>query len=72
MTPNQFKAEMDKLNPAQQRTLRGLFSGRVPTGLHVDAAISKATVTFGPVVHFVILGPRGRVISREMGVSYNA
>jgi hypothetical protein len=65
LTKEKFDSEMSKLNSAQKKTVRKLFSGRVPTVLYVDGAISKVTVEFGPVIHYVILGPKGKIISHE-------
>ena len=67
LTKEKFDAELNKLNSAQKKTVRKLFSGRVPTALFVDEDISKITVEFGPVIHYVILGPKGKIISHETG-----
>lgn len=65
LTKEKFDSELNKLNSAQKKTVRKIFSGRVPTALHVDEAISKMTVEFGSVIHFMILGPKGKIISHE-------
>lgn len=67
---DKMKAELAKLNPAQRATLKKLFSGRTATQLHVDEKISKVTVSFGRSVHWVILGPKGGIISHENGANY--
>ena len=65
LTKEKFDSELNKLNSAQKKTVRKLFSGRTPTSLHIDEKISKVTVEFGPVIHYVILGPKGKIISHE-------
>ena len=71
MTLDQMSAELDKLNKQQLRALRHVLAGRgVAKSIHVDKAIGKATVTFGlsngkDVSHFILLGPRGRIVYHE-------
>jgi hypothetical protein len=71
MTLDQMSAELDKLNKQQLRALRHVLAGRgVAKSINVDHQISKATVTFGlsnglEVTHFIMLGPRGRIVYHE-------
>jgi hypothetical protein len=65
------QAQLDKLNASQQRALRTALKGRgAPVALVVDEAISKATVEFKyasglHVAHFLMFGPRGRVVYHD-------
>jgi hypothetical protein len=65
LTKEKFDKEMNKLSYQQQKALRKLLIGRTPTSFYVDQSISKATVEFGKSVHFIILGPKGKIISHE-------
>lgn len=58
--------DLHKLNPAQLRKLRELYRGRTASEVVVDEVISKVWITFGEYVHVLILGPRGRVITKEI------
>jgi len=57
-----MNTELAKLNEAQRSKLRELFAGRTAKSVHVDEAISKVTVDFGPCTHWVMLGPRGGIV----------
>jgi hypothetical protein len=63
--------EMHKLNDAQRKSLRALFAGRSAISVFVNDVTDLVTVDFGPVTHFVVLGPRGRVADHTFGPSYN-
>ena len=71
MTVTDMLAQLDKLNKYQLRALRQTLAGRgVAKSIHVDKATDKATVTFGlpnglEVTHFIMLGPRGRIVYHE-------
>ena len=71
MTLYQMLAEIDKLNKHQIRSLRKVLAGRgVAKSINVDQQISKVTVTFErsngkEVSHFILLGPRGRIIYHD-------
>jgi hypothetical protein len=66
LSKEKFDKELNKLNSQQQSALRKLLTGRTPTAFYVDKAISKATVEFGKSVHFIIIGPKGKIISHEI------
>tara|TARA_R110000772_G_scaffold90636_2_gene186850 strand:- start:135 stop:335 length:201 start_codon:yes stop_codon:yes gene_type:complete len=63
--------ELHKLNKSQRKSLRALFGGRRAVAVVVDETIDFVTIDFGPVTHWVLLGPRGRVADHNYGPSYS-
>ncbi len=59
--------ELSKLNKSQRNSLRMLFGGRRAVSVFVSDTIPYVTIDFGPVTHWVMLGPRGKVLNHTFG-----